>query len=121
MLESSSLIWVAAQRVGLSLNFPFYFVLDLSLSCDIQEPSGIGWAPETGGSKMRREDRREGNRAWAEAVRTAPGFKPHATLKGSLGKLPQYTRTLDTRASARLGCPCPKQPRSEPHCWRGRA
>lgn len=37
----------------------------------------------TGGSKVRGEDRREGNRgSGAEAVCTGPGFKPHTTLKG---------------------------------------
>lgn len=68
---------------GRSLNFPFHSVLDLSLRCNIQEPSRAGWALETGGSKVRREDRSEGNRGpGAEAVHTVPGFKPHTIPKG---------------------------------------
>lgn len=47
-----------------SLDFPLYFVLDLSLGCNIQEPLRTDWAPETGGSIGGRDDQSKGNGAW---------------------------------------------------------
>lgn len=62
---------------GLSLNFPFYFVLDLPFGCDIREPLRTGWVPETGGKTGAR------NRGvWGRGCAHRAWFKSHTIPQG---------------------------------------
>lgn len=62
---------------GLSLNFPFYFVLDLPFGCDIREPSRTAWVPETGGKTGAREQR-----VWGRGCAHRAWFKSHTIPQG---------------------------------------